>query len=130
MDINLLLAALYGIVLAVLFQTVYKRHKTYKKRITKVKADKFEKLKVQAQLIDVRSKDEFKQNKILGARNIPIGDFGNIESKLLKNKSVCVYCASGKRALKAGKKLANAGYINVIVLNDKLSNYKGKMSNL
>ncbi len=128
MSINLILAALYGVLLAVVFQTVYKRQRTYRSKITKVKAADFEKKKVQTQLIDVRTKDEFKQGKIVGARNIPIGDFNNIETKIIKTKPVSVYCASGKRAKKAAKKLANSGYANIIVMNDKLVNYKGKMS--
>lgn len=129
MDMSLILALLYGILLAVVFQTFNKRRKLMKNHVKKVGSEEFESLRTSGQLIDVRSKEEYKAGKILGARNIPLNEFDTIEKKVLRNKQVLLYCASGKRAMKAASKLAKLDYTNIIVLKDSFDNYTGKKSN-
>ena len=66
-----------------------------------------------AQLVDVRTYDEFDENRIEGALNIDVQKSGFIEkadSLLDKNKKVAVYCRSGRRSKKAVDLLRKAGY--------------------
>ncbi len=126
MNFNLILVALYGITLGILFNVIIKRLRKFKEKISKITFSEFDTYKTGSQLVDVRTKNEFKKSRILGARNIPISEFNNIETKLLKNKPVLVYCQSGNRAYRAAKKLANSDYTNIIVVKDKLENYQGK----
>ena len=66
-----------------------------------------------AQLVDVRTYDEFEENRIGGALNIDVQKSGFIEkadSLLDKNKKVAVYCRSGRRSKKAVDLLRKAGY--------------------
>ena len=64
-------------------------------------------------LIDVRTVDEFGSGHIEGARNIDVlkDDFEKtVSSTLPKDKTIAVYCRSGKRSMKAANILANKGY--------------------
>lgn len=126
MDQNLILVVAYGLLFGVVINIYLKRHKEKKQFITELKANQFEKLKNKSQLVDVRSKDQFEQERILGARNIPIGNLKSAESKLFKNKPVYLYCNTGRTAQKASRILVKQGYREIIVLKDNLSNYNGK----
>lgn len=64
-------------------------------------------------LIDVRTADEFAAGHIEGAKNIDVlkEDFEKkVSSSLPKDKTIAVYCRSGKRSLKAAIILARNGY--------------------
>ncbi len=129
MDFNLILAAAYGILIVVLFNLFFKRRRETKEHISKVSAPEFNKLKSGGQLIDVRTKEEYNTEHIVGARNIPIKNFENIETKLIKDKSILVYAKNGRAALKAAYKLVKKGFSNIIVMNDTIDNYEGKKTN-
>lgn len=59
-------------------------------------------------IVDVRTKEEYEESHLEGAINIP---YDIIEiSNLDKNKTIYVYCKSGKRSSMAYKKLSNLGY--------------------
>lgn len=64
-------------------------------------------------LVDVRTADEYNAGHIDGARNIDVlkADFEETATSTLhKEKTVAVYCRSGKRSLKAAAILAQDGY--------------------
>lgn len=64
-------------------------------------------------VVDVRTSEEYHAGHIEGARNIDVlKDIFKTEatSSLPKNKTIAVYCRSGKRSLKAAAILAKAGY--------------------
>lgn len=66
-------------------------------------------------LLDVRSKEEYSQGHIKGARLIP--DF-ELEKRATvelpdKNALILVYCRSGRRSLASAKLLLELGYTNV-----------------
>lgn len=64
-------------------------------------------------LVDVRTADEFNAGHIEGAQNIDVlkDNFRlNAIKALPKDKTVAVYCRSGKRSLKAASILAKEGY--------------------
>ena len=68
-----------------------------------------------AQLVDVRSPEEFQSKHIEGAVNVPIEsvathDFGG------KNQSIVLYCQAGHRSQKAAEELQSNGYTNVHLL--------------
>ena len=65
-------------------------------------------------LLDVRTPAEYKEGHLKGAINIDVKDSINFMKKALevlpKNKTVMVYCRSGKRSANAAGKLATEGY--------------------
>lgn len=61
-------------------------------------------------LVDVRTADEYGAGHIDGARNIDVlkdGFKSEAVANLPKDKTIAVYCRSGKRSLKAARILAN-----------------------
>lgn len=64
-------------------------------------------------LLDVRTADEFKEGHIKGAHNLDVlnPDFmENAENMLPEDKTIAVYCGTGKRSGMASEKLTEAGY--------------------
>ena len=68
-----------------------------------------------AQLIDVRTPEEYNQGHLKGALNYNINSskFENQLSKLDKNKPVLVYCLSGGRSGSAAEMMADKGFTEV-----------------
>ena len=65
----------------------------------------------EAQLVDVRSREEYDAAHLDGALNIYYADIHSIAGwHLTKAKPVIVYCGSGKRSIVAAKSLAYLGY--------------------
>ena len=73
-----------------------------------------------AQLLDVRTDDEWDTGHALGAKHIPLQELSNSDNLLSKDLAVYVYCASGNRAGKAVEYLIHAGFkaINIGGLSD------------
>jgi phage shock protein E len=65
-------------------------------------------------LLDVRTPEEFQDGHVAGAKNIPVGE---LEKRLAevgeKNRTVVVYCHSGRRSETAKKLLLKAGWKRV-----------------
>lgn len=66
-----------------------------------------------AQVIDVRSKEEFQSGHIKGSVNIPLQSLQNNFSKIKKDKPVITCCASGMRSASAKSLLKSNGYNEV-----------------
>ena len=66
-------------------------------------------------LIDVRSRQEYKEGHIEGAISIPYYEIYKRSEKELKNKSqkIILYCNTGSRSKRAEKILKQKGYNNV-----------------
>ena len=60
-------------------------------------------------IVDVRALDEYTTGHVKGAINIPY-DTINANTKLDKDKTIVVYCKSGKRSKIAYDKLKELGY--------------------
>ncbi|MCK5761508.1 MAG: rhodanese-like domain-containing protein [Candidatus Izimaplasma sp.] len=75
------------------------------------------------QLIDVRKKDEFDQNKIKGARNFTPSQITGKGTKLRKDQSVYLYCKNGKKSHRTAKKMTKQGYKNIYILEKGFENY-------
>ncbi len=76
-----------------------------------------------ALLIDVRTKEEYDENHITGAINIPLSDIeeGNIDYD--KDTVIIVYCRSGNRSATAAEKLIDLGYTSIYDLGS-INNWK------
>lgn len=66
------------------------------------------------QLIDVRTRGEFRGNHIPGFRNMPLNELIQQSSSLDKNKEVIVICQSGMRSKQAAKVLKKMGFKHII----------------
>ena len=69
----------------------------------------------QAVLVDVRTIDEYNENHIDGAVNLPVDEISDNVDNVIdsKNSYVIVYCKSGVRSHEAYEKLVGLGYKNV-----------------
>lgn len=63
-----------------------------------------------AVIVDVRTPGEFAGGHVEGARNIPVDEIESRLSEIPREKTVVVYCASGRRSASAAAVLARAGY--------------------
>jgi len=80
-----------------------------------------------AQVLDVRTAEEFKQGYIKGAVNadwLKEGEFSEQAKKLDKSAPVYVYCLSGVRSGKAADWLAANGFKEVINLDGGIKAWK------
>lgn len=67
-----------------------------------------------ALLIDVRTPEEYRENHIEGAVNIPVYEIDNIKNEIIDpNKVILVYCKTGKRSKIVKQILTQNGYKNV-----------------
>lgn len=77
------------------------------------KVDYSEMVKRGAQIIDVRTPEEFKSGHIRGSRNIPVNALQSQLSKLRKDKPVITCCRSGVRSASAKQILLTNGFTEV-----------------
>lgn len=82
-------------------------------------------------IVDVRTPEEYKEEHIPNAINIPLDTIDNyisqnIENLKDKNQLIMVYCRSGRRSAEAAKKLLAKGYMNVIDFGG-INDWKGEI---
>jgi len=77
------------------------------------KVDYQELLKKGALIIDVRTKEEYRQGHLKSSVNIPLDTLSTHYSKLKKGKPVIFCCATGRRSGLAKRILKSKGYIEV-----------------
>ena len=77
-----------------------------------------------AYLVDVRSSQEFNEDRLISSINIPLYEIENSANALLPDKSapVILYCQSGARSKKACKILEKLGYTNLYNLVGGINN--------
>ena len=74
-----------------------------------------------ALLIDVRTPEEYRENHIEGAVNIPVYEINNIKNEIIDpNKVILVYCKTGKRSKIVKQILIQNGYKNVYTFSAKV----------
>lgn len=61
-------------------------------------------------ILDVRTKEEYNEKHIVDSILIPYDEISDKTVNIDKNKTILVYCRSGKRATTAVEKLKNLGY--------------------
>ncbi|MCD0477766.1 thioredoxin domain-containing protein [Chryseobacterium sp. LC2016-29] len=79
-----------------------------------------------AQLVDVRTPDEFLNGHLINAMNIDwkADDFEEKSKALDKNKPVYVYCMSGPRSTAASTKLQEMGFKKVYVMEGGMMKWR------
>ena len=73
-----------------------------------------EMIKSGAQIVDVRSSEEYRDGYYTGAVNIPVQDLARRMGELKKDRPVVLYCASGARSGMAARLLKQAGFTRVV----------------
>jgi len=68
-------------------------------------------------LIDVRNPEEFRAERIEGARNVPVDSIRRELSELDRDTPLLLYCKTGKRCLRAFDQLNEMGFHHIIVLD-------------
>lgn len=66
-----------------------------------------------AQIIDVRTKEEYESGHIKGSVNMPLNNLSNLMNKLKKDKPIITCCASGMRSAVAKNILKSRGFSEV-----------------
>ncbi len=69
-----------------------------------------------AWVIDLRSKEEFEEVHVEGARNIPYEELKMYQKYLPKDKLYILYCDRGSSSLMAARELSREGYQTVTVV--------------
>jgi phage shock protein E len=77
------------------------------------KADYKELMRNGAQIVDVRTREEYQSGHIKGSINMPLNNIGNQMNKLKKDKPVITCCASGMRSGAAKNILKSRGFSEV-----------------
>lgn len=79
-------------------------------------------------ILDVRSRNEFDEEKIPHAMNIDIlnPNFNKKVSKFDKNKTYFVYCQRGGRSAKACRRMTKMGFEKVYNLKGGINAYEGR----
>jgi phage shock protein E len=80
---------------------------------SRAKTDLKELVKKGAQIIDVRTREEYQRGHIKGSVNIPLQFLSHSLSKISKDKPVITCCASGMRSASAKNILVSRGYTGV-----------------
>lgn len=70
-------------------------------------------LKNGAILLDVRTKEEYKQGAAINSINIPLDSLSNNLSELKKDKPIIAVCTSGMRSRSAVSFLKSKGFLEV-----------------
>ncbi|HJV36199.1 rhodanese-like domain-containing protein [Geomonas sp.] len=71
-------------------------------------------------LLDVRTPEEYQQAHLKGAKLIPLNELPQRVNEIPRDKPILVYCAVGRRSLKAADFLSAQGYHEVYQISDGL----------
>ena len=79
----------------------------------------------QAQVLDLRTVDEFKSGHIANSKHLPLSelDKGLKQVKLDSNKPIILVCLSGSRANSAVGKLKKAGFKDIACMDGGISSW-------
>lgn len=66
-----------------------------------------------AMLIDVRTLEEFNEDHLPNAINMPLSDLNTLANPIHRSQPIVVYCRSGNRAAHAERLLYDMGFANV-----------------
>ena len=81
----------------------------------------------EVQLVDVRSKEEYAQGHLRGAKLLPMGGLEAGCSKLRMDAPVIVYCLSGARSARAAKFLVQQGFTDVRNMRGGIRHWSGEV---
>ena len=92
-------------------------------KITVLKRDDFVQNMRKGQLVDIRKKAQFEEDKIKGARNFKMNTLTSKTTKLRRDQAIYVYCQNGRKSKSAARKLVRKNYNTVYVLEGGLDAY-------
>lgn len=75
-------------------------------------------------LIDVRELDEYRQERIAGARSLPLGSLEATALNPLGEKLIVLHCRGGTRSRKAAQKLRECGMTKIAELRGGIDAWK------
>jgi rhodanese-related sulfurtransferase len=77
----------------------------------------------QAQILDIRTAEEFKAGHIANSKHLPLSEFGSglKQAKIDSNKPIILVCLSGTRANTARAKLKKYGCKDVVCMEGGIS---------
>ncbi|MDD1772825.1 MAG: rhodanese-like domain-containing protein [Methanomassiliicoccales archaeon] len=75
-------------------------------------------------LIDVRSPDEFRNEKVEGAKNVPVDTIKNSMDDIDRDIALLIYCKTGNRSLRAVEQLLQMGFKDVMMLDGGINAWK------
>ena len=78
----------------------------------------------EAQIVDVRGKDEWEEGHIPGSVNIPLSQLDSRASELPKDKPLLVHCGGGTRSSIALSILENKGFSQLVNVEDGYAGYE------
>ena len=80
----------------------------------------------EAQLVDVRTPEEYEQGHIDNSQNIDFRSptFDEDIAKLDKSKPIVLYCNTGKRSAKCAAKMRGLGFVKLYDLDGGISQWK------
>ena len=105
---------------------ITQNQETTYKNITGTEAEKIMKDSNDILILDVRDANEYNEGHIVDAINIPVDEVEKRISELesFKDKTVLVYCKSGKRSITASETLVKNGFKDVSNVEDGVSEYE------
>lgn len=113
--------------LTVLFLFLRSLYQEKSKAYQNVNVDQLTRLVNQenAQVVDVRSNEDFAQGHIVNAINMPLSDIKEGKAKLdkLKKKPVVVYCQIGRISAAASQSMTEAGVESVFNLQGGINSW-------
>ncbi|NGO39085.1 rhodanese-like domain-containing protein [Limisphaera ngatamarikiensis] len=102
-----------GVILAIVVAVIWLRRSAVAAGLTpeQVRAH----LKAGAQVVDVRTPEEYRQGHVSGATNVPLDQIRARAPQVFpdKQRPLLLYCRSGRRSSLAEQELKQIGYTNV-----------------
>lgn len=83
--------------------------------------------KKEADVLDVRTVEEYAQGHIPGASNLPLQNLQNQLSTLDKKKSYVIVCRSGNRSSQASELLSQNGFEKIYNMQGGMNQWKGQV---
>ncbi len=77
-------------------------------------------------ILDVRNREEYKNEHIRNAKNIPLDQLEERTGKLPRNKDILIYCQNGGRSIRAIRKLELAGFTRLYHMHQGLRGWNKK----
>ncbi|KRL38645.1 rhodanese-like domain-containing protein [Liquorilactobacillus uvarum] len=92
-----------------------------------VESDEFQQGMHRGQLIDLREKDSFNAGHIMGARNVPFGQFRIMKNSIRKDMPVYLYDQGKSLSTRIAIKLHKDGYKDIYILKSGFERWNGRV---
>lgn len=69
-------------------------------------------------IVDVRTRDEYREGHLMNSRSIPMEDFKKHMNRIPRDKPVLLYCQDGATSIRAIRYLEVAGYEDLLHMHE------------